>query len=159
MMHLKLLLTRPLLAIPNKLIIVVLIVAVLGFVDAVYLTLKHYSGEIPPCSIVEGCEQVLTSAYAVIGGIPVALGGAIFYLLVLIGLFAYLEGKNEKLLRYSLILTGIGFLSTLYFLFIQAFVLKAFCLYCLGSAISSTLLFVLAIWIFSKYSKFEEDVS
>jgi len=158
-MHLKRLLTRPLLAIPNKLIIALLVVAVLGFADAAYLTLEHYSGVIPPCSIVEGCEQVLTSSYATIAGIPVALGGVIFYLLVLIGLFAYLEGKNEKLLRYSLILTAVGFLSTLYFLFIQAFVLKAFCLYCLGSATSSTLLFVLAIFIFSKYSKFEKDVS
>jgi uncharacterized membrane protein len=152
MKHLKNLLTKPLLAIPNKLIIAVLIIAVLGFADAAYLTLEHYSGEIPPCSIVEGCEQVLTSAYATFAGIPVALGGVIFYLLVLIGLFAYLEGKNEKLLRYALILTAVGFLSTLYFLFIQAFVLKAFCLYCLGSATSSILLFALAIYIFSKYS-------
>lgn len=156
MMHLSKLLTRQLSAIPNKLIIGVLVVAVLGFADAAYLTLEHYSGEIPPCSIVEGCEQVLTSSYATVAGIPVALGGAIFYLLVLIGLFAYLEGKNERLLRYALILTAIGFLSTLYFLFIQAFVLEAFCLYCLGSAISSTLLFVMAIYIFSKYSVVRE---
>ena len=156
MKHLKNLLTRPLSAIPNKIIIVVLAVAVLGFADAAYLTIEHYSGEIPPCSIVEGCEQVLTSEYATVVGIPVALGGAIFYLVVMIGLFAYLEGKNEKLLRYALILTAVGFLSTLYFLFLQAFVLKAFCLYCLGSAASSTLLFALAIYIFSTYSRTQE---
>jgi len=155
-MHLNKLLTRQLSAIPSKLVIVALIIAVLGFIDAAYLALEYYSGEIPPCSIVEGCEKVLTSEYAKVAGIPVALGGAIFYLLVLIGLFAYLEGKNEKLLRYALILTAIGFLSTLYFLFIQAFVLEAFCLYCLGSAISSTLLFVMAIYIFSKYSVVRE---
>jgi uncharacterized membrane protein len=152
MKHLKKLLTQPLRAIPTSLAVVVLIVALLGFADAAYLTVEHYSGVIPPCSI-GGCEQVLTSEYSTVLGIPVALGGVFFYLIVLVGVFAYVEGKREKLMRWALALTVFGFLGSLFFLYIQAFVLKAFCLYCLGSALTSTALFVLAIYIFSKYSE------
>jgi uncharacterized membrane protein len=155
-MHSKNWLTKPLSVVPTSLAIVLLVVALLGFVDATYLTIEHYSGVIPPCSVVEGCEQVLTSEYATILGVPVALGGSIFYLSILIGLCAYLESRNEKFLRITLLLTAIGFLSSSYFLYIQAFVLGAFCLYCLGSATTSTILFGLAIYVFSKYSKARE---
>lgn len=152
MKNLKHLLTQPFLAIPTKLIIVGLIVALLGFADAMYLTIEHYLGAIPPCSI-GGCEKVLTSEYSTVFGVPVALGGVIYYLIMLVGVFGYIESKNEKLLRWTLLFTVFGFVSSLYFFYIQAFVLKAFCLYCLGSTITSTLLFVLAIYIFSKYSQ------
>lgn len=152
MMHLKNLLTKPLQA-PTSLVVAILIVALLGFADATYLTIEHYSGVIPPCAV-GGCEQVLTSDYSTIGGIPVALGGAIYYFLILLGTFVYLiEGKKEVVLRSTLLFTVVGMVSTLYFFAIQAFVLKAFCLYCLGSAATSTILFVLAIVVFSKYSR------
>ena len=82
----------------NKFAIFLLIVALLGFADATYLTIEHYQNKIPPCSV-GGCEQVLTSAYSVVAGVPVSLMGSVYYLLVLIGMFAYLESKNLKILR------------------------------------------------------------
>ncbi len=48
------------------------VVALGGLADSIYLTIKHFTGEKVPCSIVEGCEQVLTSSYAEIFGIPLA---------------------------------------------------------------------------------------
>ena len=55
------------------------IVALIGLVDAIYLTIKHYMGVAVPCSIGEGCEQVLTSSYAEIGGAPLAIFGTAAY--------------------------------------------------------------------------------
>jgi uncharacterized membrane protein len=151
MNNLKQLLKRPLRALPTKLAVFLLIVALLGFADATYLTVEHYKGSIPPCTVVEGCETVLTSEYSVVAGVPVSLAGAIFYFLILVGVFSFIESKKTSLLKWALILTVIGFLMTLWFTYLQAFVIGAFCLYCLGSALTSTVLFVTAIVIFKKY--------
>src|SRR4051812_8879211 len=102
MTNLKHLLTRPLNSLPTGLVLALVIVALLGFADAAYLTVEHYQNIIPPCSITGGCEKVLTSPYSTVLGIPVSLVGSIYYLLVLVGLAAYLEGKYERILRYAL---------------------------------------------------------
>lgn len=46
-----------------KLPLLAAIVALIGLADSIYLTIKHFTGEQVPCSIVEGCEQVLTSSF------------------------------------------------------------------------------------------------
>lgn len=150
MKNLKQLLTQPLSNVPLKGAIILLTIALLGFVDASYLTIEHFRNTVPPCTT-DGCEQVLTSTYSEVFGIPVSLGGAIFYLIVLVGIFAYIDTKKTHFLKWSLMLSVPAFLATLYFVFLQFFVLKAICIYCMGSALTSTLLFVGTIWVFSKY--------
>ena len=115
MKNLKRSLTRPLRAVPNSAAIFLLVVALLGFADAAFLTVEHYQGVVPPCSITAGCEAVLTSSYASILGLPVSLLGALYYLVILVCVFAYLENKHEKLLRCALILTIAGFVMSLWF--------------------------------------------
>ena len=150
MMNLKKLLTTPFQSLPSKgLVIFLFVVAVLGFADAGYLTVEHYRNTIPPCTT-DGCETVLTSVYATVAGIPVALGGALYYLAFLVLLMIYLDTKKEVVLRGALVFTVLGFLASLYFFFLQAFVIHAFCQYCIGSAITSTILFISAIMIFKK---------
>lgn len=137
----------------KKIIITALIVALFGFVDAVYLTIEHYRGDIPPCSIVEGCEQVLTSSYSALFGIPVSLVGAIYYLLILVCLFAFLDTKRNIFLKGVRGLSTAGLLASLGFVYIQAFVIKAYCLYCLISALTTLVVFVLAWFVFPKSSE------
>ena len=127
------------------------VTALVGFADASYLTVEHYAHQIPPCAI-GSCETVLSSSYSVVAGVPVALGGALYYLTILVLLMLYRDTKNEKILRAALAFTLVGFLFSVYFFIIQAFVLHAFCQYCLGSAFTSTTLFIVAIVIFKKYS-------
>ena len=148
----KHLFSRELSNVPTKVAIIILIVALLGFADATYLTIEHYKGVIPPCSLVSGCEVVLTSAYSVVAGMPVSLLGAIGYLLILVGTFAYLDSKSTRILKYALLLTIPAFLASLWLLYVQAFILHSYCQYCLGSAATSIVLFVLSMWVFSKYS-------
>jgi uncharacterized membrane protein len=126
------------------------IVAVLGFMDATYLTIEHYSNVIPPCSI-GSCETVLSSSWATVGGVPVALAGAVYYLFILVLLMVYRDGKNEKVLRATLVFTVLGMIATIYFVALQLFVLHAICIYCMGSAITSTTLFISALVILKKY--------
>ena len=150
MMHLKHLLKRPLQGVPNKIVIILFIIALVGFADASFLTIEHYENRIPPCTTA-GCETVLTSAYSNILGIPVALLGMIYYLLISIGLFAHIEGKHEPSLRAVLLITVCGFIMSIWFVAVQAFVIHSYCLYCLGSATISTVLFASSVYVLKKY--------
>ena len=155
MNNLKNLLTKPIQIIPKWLVIAIVILALIGFGDATYITVKHYQGIIPPCSI-EGCETVLTSKYSEIFGIPVSLFGAIYYFIVILSLFIYFDTKKDIFLKIPMILSIAGFFGSLYFVSIMAFVLKAFCQYCAISAFSSISIFVLFGYVFYKnYAKSE----
>ncbi len=163
MKNLKLLLTRPLHRLPSSLVIIIFVVALVGFVDATYLSVEHFLGVIPPCSITGGCEKVLTSDFSTVFGIPVSLVGAIYYLLISIGSLVYLESKhisklekhNLEILRMSLFLTIPGFLASMWFTGLQIFVIHSYCAYCLGSAILTTILFILTIYVFRKFRERE----
>ncbi len=153
MMNLKKLLTTPFQKSVSKGFITFLFaVAVIGFVDASYLAVEHYINRIPPCAI-GSCETVLTSSFATVAGIPVALAGALYYLIILVLLMIYLDTKKESMLRGTLIFTTAGFLASIYFFILQAFVIHAFCQYCLVSALTSTILFITSVYIFYKYNK------
>lgn len=138
-------------SLPNKGIAIALIsIALIGFSDASYLTIEHLRGAEPACGLIEGCGEVTSSEYATIMGIPVALGGALYYLSILLLSIAYLDVKKETILRVVAYLSPIGFLASLYFVYLQLFVIHAICIYCMGSAISSTLIFVLGMWLLKK---------
>ncbi len=122
----------------------ILAVAGIGFLDAVYLTIEHYMNAIPPCTF-SGCEIVLTSPYAEIAGIPVALLGALYYLAILVLGIAHLDTKENIFISWTYILAILGFIATIYFFLLQAFVINSFCQYCLISTATSTLIFLVAI--------------
>ncbi len=117
------------------------IVALAGLFDAMYLTVTHYTNALVPCNFTQACETVLTSSYSEILGVPIAALGMVFYTVVLSASIFFVQHKNY---HWWLSAWGvIGLLSTIYLLYIQAFVLNAFCQYCLLSAFTSILIFVL----------------
>lgn len=135
-----------------------LLVSFLGFIDASYLSVKHFVGTPLPCSVLRGCEEVTGSQYSVIGGIPVALLGAIYYLAIFVLIFSFLNRKlfssgansgtsenQDKLLKLAARLTIIGLTASLWFIYLQIFVIKAICLYCMFSAFTSITLFIFGI--------------
>ncbi len=124
-----------------------LAVSFIGFLDATYLAVKYYLNTPLNCSIFEGCEQVTTSQYATVAGIPVALLGAIYYLFIFFLIVAYLDTKREGLISFVARFTVVGFLVSVWFVYLQLFVIKAICLYCVISAITSTILFLLGLFV------------
>lgn len=132
-------------AIPDWLTISFLVISAAGFADATYLTAKHFLGSPVTCSILQGCEQVTTSQYALILGIPVALLGSLYYLTLLILTGLYFQTKHRFLFLTANLITIAGFLASLRFVYLQIFVIKALCIFCMGSAITSTILFVLTL--------------
>ena len=112
---------------------VVAIVAVAGLADATYLAVQSLTGETLSCGGSPDCFRVLGSSYAKVGGVPVALLGAFAYFCVFA--FATFAAFGYVRARMFLVLTiGAMFLATLWFLYVQAFLLHAYCRYCLFSA-------------------------
>lgn len=136
--------------IPNWLPVCFLIFSAIGFVDATYLTVKHFLGTPIPCAILQGCEQVTNSQYATVFGVPVALLGSFYYLTVLILSVIYLDARKLLALKLAASLTIFGFLASLWFIFLQIFIIKAICLYCMFSAATSTTLFILGMAYLAK---------
>lgn len=123
----------------------VALVALGGLADAIYLTVEHMSGRSVRCMVVSGCDEVLQSSYATIaGGVPVAAVGAVAYFtafsLATLAAFGY-DGARRLLAP----LVAVMFLATLWFLYLQAFVIRAFCTYCLISAAVTTALALLVL--------------
>ena len=58
---------------------VIAILAFIGMVDALYLSIKRNAGPIP-CHVTRGCTDVLTSRYSEIARIPISWFGAGFYI-------------------------------------------------------------------------------
>ena len=131
--------------IPKKIAIGFLVVSFIGFLDASYLAAKHYLGTPINCSIFEGCNQVASSPYAVVFGLPVSLYGVIYYLVVFIGTVVALDLGSRGIFRAVALVTIAGLIASAYFTYLQGFVIGAWCLYCLGSAVTSTVLFVLGM--------------
>ena len=111
----------------------VAIVAVAGLADATYLTVQALTGETLTCGGSPDCFRVLGSSYARLGKIPVAMLGALAYFTVFT--FATFAAFGYRRAPKFLVLTvGAMFLMTLWLLYVQAFLLHAFCRYCLFSA-------------------------
>jgi uncharacterized membrane protein len=130
-----------------KLPFVAAFVALIGVADAIYLTVHHYTAEPVPCSIIEGCEMVLTSSYATIGNIPLAAFGATAYFLAfaLALLAAFGNRVMWTLFGVQVVLMS---LFTAWLIYLQAAVIGAFCQFCLISA--ATTLTLLVLFIISK---------
>jgi len=123
---------------PRLILVLIAVFAFLGFLDATYLTIKHYHGVLPPCSV-SGCENVLTSRYATVGTLPISLLGSVYYLLVM-GL-SILKALNPKFeIRILVLLIFSGFFVSVILFLIQALIIHSFCQYCLFSEAVSILL-------------------
>ena len=120
-----------------------LVVAALGIAVAAYLTYVHYAGLQPFCAgSGHGCERVQSSAYAKLGGVPVAVLGLGGYVAIAIALLA--PGERARVAAAALTLTGFGFSA--YLTYLELFVIDAICQWCAASAVLLTGLAVLSVW-------------
>ncbi|HSG06142.1 MAG TPA: vitamin K epoxide reductase family protein, partial [Nitrospiria bacterium] len=110
---------KPFPKIPGWVPVIFLAASLTGFVDSTYLTAKHYSGTALECSIFQGCDKVTSSPYAVIGGIPLALYGAAYYLVVFLLTMGYLDLKIETIMRTAGRITLAGFAASILFVYLQ----------------------------------------
>lgn len=150
MEHSNNLLNQPL--VPRRLVLLFLALAIIGFLDASYLAIKFYSGTSIFCRI-GNCDLVTGSKYGNVFGIPVSLVGALYYFILAVGIIAFLDSKRLSILKGLSYFTFCGLAASVYFVSVQVFVLRAFCLYCLISASTSTLLFIVGIFLLKRIAR------
>ena len=118
------------------------LLSLIGLADAIYLTVQDLTGQSLRCTIVSGCSEVLSSKYAHIGPIPLAVLGAFAYFTVFsLSILAAFGYQFARPLLAALV--GVMFLMTLWLLYLQAFVIHHFCQYCLLSAAVTIVLTIL----------------
>ncbi|MBT3314119.1 MAG: vitamin K epoxide reductase family protein [Anaerolineae bacterium] len=125
-----------------------LIAAIIGALDSTYLAWIKLSHNETLCAPGLGdCFTVNTSRYAELFGIPIALFGLATYVAIIAILL--FENRIDFLKENgTLALFGIGLVGVLYsayLSYLEEFVLHAWCPYCILSAITITIVFIVSI--------------
>ena len=123
----------------RRLQIAIVVLCVLGLLDAGYLTYVHYAGLKVLCLSSGGCETVQASQYAKLHGVPVAVLGLAGYVAIL-GSLA-IRGELGRAAGFGIAL--VGFLFSLYLTYRELFSIHAICQWCVSSAVVMTVLMVL----------------
>src|SRR5438046_5655846 len=101
---------------------IVALISLAGLADAIYLSVQALTGETLVCGGSPDCFRVLGSSYARLGGIPIALFGALAYFTVFSFATFAAFGYNRARNLFSLTV-GLMFAVTLWLLAVQAFIL------------------------------------
>lgn len=123
------------------------LIALVGLGDAIYLTVQHLTGQNADCIASAGCETVLASSYAAIGKVPLAgLGAAAYFAVFSFATLAAFGHTSARPLFLLLVAAMLG--VTCWLLYLQAFVLHAFCDFCLLSAALTAMLSAIGTVLF-----------
>jgi uncharacterized membrane protein len=124
------------------------LVSLLGLLLGAYLTLYKFGFIGTLACNVSSCEQVQTSRWSMFLGLPVATWGLGFYAgtlaLSLIGVQERLE-DSRQLSVVLLGMTAVGLVFTAWLNYLEAFVIHAWCEWCIVSALMVLVLFLLAV--------------
>jgi uncharacterized membrane protein len=110
--------------------------ALLGLAISIYLTWVHYAGIEPVCTGISDCERVQTSEYADLVGIPVAVLGIAGYAAILVSLRMRVE--------VTALLAYLALAFSAYLTWAEVFKIDAICQWCVGSALITLAIAVLA---------------
>ena len=130
-----------------------IVFTVIGLAVSIYTTIEKLTNHSRMCLGNGNCQTVLSSSYAEIRGFPVSGVGIIGYVAILVALILEVKGgrffkENATLAIFGM--TLIGFLFTLYLIYLEIFVIKALCPFCVTSQVSMTILFVISLIRFIK---------
>jgi uncharacterized membrane protein len=117
------------------------VIAVIGLGVATYLTVARFSGGDVACVVGGGCETVQNSEYSTLLGIPVPVLGLFGYAGFLVS--AAVPGPPGRALGLFTAIVGFGFSAWL--TAVEAFILEAWCTWCVISAVLVTIATVLCI--------------
>lgn len=132
----------------KKLASISFIIALVGMIDSAYLTwIKITRTEAYCIGGIGNCSTVNSSRYSEIRGFPIALLGLLAYLAIAGILFLethhnfFKENGTMLVFGFSLI----GTLYSAYLSYLEAAVIRAWCPFCVASAIAITMVFILSI--------------
>ena len=125
-----------------------LYLSILGLIIAFNIWHKKKNKEKLFCVLGKNCNKVIKSKYATTFGIDNTVTGMLYYVFVAIAsLIAILFPAILNFSLFSIgfiIISGIAALFSLYLIYVQLFVLRELCEYCLGSTAIAIAIFVVS---------------
>ena len=121
--------------------------AIIGLLVSIYMTIYKVTNNESMCIGSSGCSEVNGSRYSEINGIPVAVLGVVGYATILALLF--LEQRpgvfqqNGSMMFFGISL--LGFLFTLYLIYVEVALIKAYCPFCLTSQAVMSIIFIISV--------------
>jgi uncharacterized membrane protein len=128
----------------------ILTLSIAGFADATFLAMQKLVGSPIACSGSNGCGVVDASTYSSVWGIPLALLGSIFYAVTILLLVQYLLRRQKKIFKIASAVLIAGGVFSIYLIVLQAFVIKAWCYYCIISDTIGIINTVLIVYLIKK---------
>lgn len=127
---------------------VVALLSLLGVAVSLYMMAYGAGLTGPILCNVGNCEAVQASPYSRIGGIPVAAAGALGYLALMGVALLGLQPRFVRSRWVSVMLLGGGVVGvgfSAYLTYLEAYVIRAWCQWCVTSAILMVLAFVFSL--------------
>jgi uncharacterized membrane protein len=129
--------------------LVALVAALAGVGVSIYLTIEHYSNSVTlacPESSTINCLKVTTSKWATIAGVPVAVLGLAFFVVMAVLLAVPSQRRELEVLR--MVGAAGGLAMVFYLLYIELFKVDAICLWCTAVHLLTAVMFVAVLWEF-----------
>ncbi len=125
--------------------VAIIVLAIFGLADSAYLLYEHLGHEI--VCIGRGCSIVDQSVYSEVFGVPMSVMGLVGYAFILGSALAALRLRGRarewaKTTVYGFAL--IGLLYSGYLTYLELFVIRAICTWCVVSAVIVAAIFALA---------------
>lgn len=122
----------------------IILLSLTGILLSLYLTINYYSGsDLSYCITGTDCDVVKKSAYSKIFGLPVSALGIIGYIAICVSMLSSLSKRNKWNMLF--IFSSLGFSFSIYLTYLELFIIKAVCSYCIISALLITLILFLVI--------------
>jgi uncharacterized membrane protein len=135
---------------------IVAALALAGIFVALYLTL-YKLGAIGELSCrVGSCETVNSSPWAVFLGAPVAAWGVGFYVVTFAVALAGLRARFAEDRRVGLLLvllSGFGVAFSAWLTYLELFVIRAICQWCVVSAVIVVAIFLVSVWDYASRAR------
>ena len=122
-------------------------ITILGLLVSIYMTIYKFTSNDAMCVGSGDCHTVNASKYSEVNGIPVAVLGVVGYT-ALLGI-SWIERKpgffkdNGSMIFFGISL--LGFFFTLWLVYVEVVLLKAYCPFCITSQVSMTSIFILSV--------------
>ncbi len=121
-----------------------LFIFAIGLISSIIITSNNSTGI---CQIGDGCDTVNNSSYGSTLGIKNSVYGIfIFSFMILLTLF-HMKRPNRHTRRIIHTAVIIGSIIALYFLYIQFFIIRVFCTYCLVVDLGLLVSLIFLFWL------------
>lgn len=125
----------------------IFILSLTGLAISAFLFYEYTFAGSVMCPLGQGCDIVRASPYSYIFGIPLPFPGLLFYLaMAILAVVSSHELPVKIVKKLQLLIASSGVVFGIYLTYLEAFVIKAYCFWCVLSFIISVVILLLILF-------------